>query len=83
MGFRGVSKTVDGKLQSAFVLYINGKKAQGQEAFGREVGVMLEEQIPPFLVRLGQVVMESSMVFDAWNTANQEALEEIAGKYLS
>jgi hypothetical protein len=44
---------------------------------------MLEEQIPPFLVRLGQVVMESSMVFDAWNTANQEALEEIAGKYLS
>ena len=72
-----MSKTVDGKLQSAFVLYINGKKAQGQEAFGREVAVMLEEQIPPFLVRLGQVVMESSMVFDAWNTALKHLLRSI------
>jgi ferredoxin-nitrite reductase len=82
LGFRGGSKKVDGKPQSAFVLYINGEQRQGQETMGRELGAIEEKDIPGFLVELGQTVAASGMSFEAWNRADAQALERIAAGYL-
>ena len=83
IGFRGASKMVDGKPQSAFALFVGGCEAQGQEAMGKELGVMLEEKIPAFLVTLGKTVAASGMDFAAWRAANPAAIEEIAAEYLN
>jgi ferredoxin-nitrite reductase len=82
LGFRGGSKKVDGKQQSAFVLYINGEQRQGQETMGSELGAIEEKDIPGFLVELGQTVAASGMSFEAWNRADAQALERIAAGYL-
>ena len=82
IGFRGAVKLVDKKPQSAFVLYINGDERQGHEAMGKEVGTILEEQIPEFLVKLGQTVAASGKNFMDWKDENPEGIEEIAAEYI-
>lgn len=82
LGFRGASKKVDGKACSAYVLYANGDSRQGKEAFGREIGTVAEDQIPVFLVKLGQTVAASGMDYDAWNLANPDELDRIAKEYI-
>lgn len=82
IGFRGASKSIDKKPQSAFVLYVNGDERQGQEAMGRELGTVLEADIPEFLVELGKAVAASGKDFAEWNAQDPEALERIAAKYL-
>ena len=56
---------------------------QGKEAMGRELGTMLEENIPEFLVTLGEAVAESGKDFYTWNRSNPMALEKVASLYLS
>lgn len=82
IGFRGAAKIVDKKPQSAFLLYINGEERQGQETMGKEVGTILEEQIPEFLVKLGKAVAQSGTDFAAWKAANPEGIEAIAAAYV-
>ena len=82
MGFRGASRAVDGKSQPAFMLYINGEERQGQEAMGRELGAILADRIPEFVVKLGKTVAESGLDFTAWNQKNPKALEAVAAEYL-
>lgn len=82
IGFRGAAKMVDKKPQSAFLLYINGEERQGQETMGKEVGTILESQIPAFLVELGRTVAESGKDFTAWKAANPEGIETIAAPYV-
>lgn len=82
IGFRGAAKMIDKKPQSAFLLYINGDERQGQEAMGKEVGTILESQIPEFLVKLGKAVAESGTDFAAWKAANPEGIEAIAAAYV-
>lgn len=79
IGFRGAMKN----RQSAFMLYYGGCSVQGQEAMGRELGTILEEQIPAFLVELGKAVTESGMDYAAWNAQNPGRFEEIAAPYLA
>ena len=74
---------MDKKPQPAFVLFVNGDERQGKEAMGRELGTILETEIPAFLVELGTAVAKSGMDFDAWNTAEPEALERIAARHLA
>ena len=83
MGFRGASKLVDGKPQAAFTFFLGGNSRQGQEAMGRELGVMLEERIPAFLVELGQTVAASGKGFDDWRQADPDGVERIAAPYLA
>ena len=64
LGFRGASRLVDGKPQSAFTLFVGGDGRQGREAMGRELGVMLEERIPGFLVEVGRAA--AAQGFAAW-----------------
>lgn len=83
LGFRGAMKRAGGKPQSAFMLYLNGCEEQGQEAMGRELGTILETEIPAFMVALGKTVAESGMAFAAWNRANPDGVEKIAAPYLA
>lgn len=82
IGFRGGAKKVNGAMEPTFTLYINGNEHQGEEAMGREVGVMLQSEIPNFLVKLGTTVAQSNMDYNAWNEAQPEAINEIAQGYL-
>lgn len=82
MGFRGGVKSVEKKAQPAFVLYINGCELQGKEQMGKEVGTMLEKDIPEFLVTLGKTVAESGMDFAAWREKYPQGIEEAAEKFL-
>ena len=49
---------------------------------GRELGTILETEIPSFLVELGKTVAESGKDFISWKEENPEYLEEIAQKFL-
>ena len=80
MGFRGASKLVDGQPKAAFTLFVGGDDRQGSETMGRELGVMLEEKIPAFLVEVGRAAARQG--FSAWRESEPAALEEIAAKYL-
>lgn len=80
MGFRGASKLVEGKPRSAFTLFVGGDDRQGCEAMGRELGGMLEERIPAFLVEVGRAAADQG--FTAWRETDPAALEAIAAKYL-
>lgn len=82
LGFRGASKSVNGKPQSAFLFYVNGCEAQGREAMGQELGTILEVQIPEFLVKLGQTVAASGMDYTEWNNQNPDGLKELAAEYI-
>ncbi len=82
LGFRGGVKLIDRKPQPAFVLFCSGCDRQGEEQFGREAGVMLEEDIPRFLVQLGNTVRDSGKDFAAWVSDTPGGVEEIAASYL-
>lgn len=81
IGFRGASRLVDGKPRPAFTLYAGGDSRQGEEAMGRELGVILEEHIPAFLVEVGRAA--GTQGFEAWRQADPAALERIAAGYLA
>ena len=83
IGFRGSSKVIDGKPQAAFTFFLGGEERQGQEALGRELGVMLEKDIPAFLVELGRTVANSGKDFDAWRQDDSAAIERLAAPYLA
>ncbi|MGN1405495.1 MAG: nitrite/sulfite reductase, partial [Erysipelotrichaceae bacterium] len=80
LGFRGHTKVIDKVPQVAFMFYAGGNDIQGKETMGKEVGVMLEKDIPDFLIELGKAVEASNLSFDEWYTI--EKAEEIAKKYL-
>lgn len=82
LGFRGASRLVDGKPQSAFTLYVGGCGLQGRETMGKEVGAMLEDDIPAFLTALGRTVAASGMDYAAWSLQNPGAVERLAEEYL-
>lgn len=82
IGFRGASRMVDGKPQSAFALFSGGSSRQGEEALGREVGVLLESDIPLFLVSLGRTVAESGLDFAQWLAAHPDGIDAAARPFL-
>ena len=82
IGFRGASKLVDKKPQPSFALFVNGESRQGAETMGRELGTILESEVPAFLVELGRIVAASGMDFAAWNQANPDGIERVAEPYL-
>ncbi|WP_294497190.1 nitrite/sulfite reductase [uncultured Gemmiger sp.] len=83
IGFRGAAKVVDGKPNAAFTLYAGGCERQGSEKMGRELGVILVENIPVFLVRLGRTVAASGQTFQDWYAANPSEFDKIAAEFLA
>ena len=60
-------KVIDKVAHPAFVLHINGSDYQGKEVMGEEVGTILEEDIPKFLVKLGHTVESEGLDYAQWN----------------
>ncbi|MDO4261564.1 MAG: nitrite/sulfite reductase [Eubacteriales bacterium] len=83
LGFRGAAKSVDGKSQPAFVLYIGGQQEQGREAMGREAGTILQSRIPEFLVKLGQAAAASGKSFGDWMAEDPQRVDRVAEEYLA
>lgn len=81
LGFRGASKSVDGKAQSAFLLYVNGCELQGQERMGHEAGTILETDIPAFLVKLGKTAAASGKGFHEWFAENPDGIDNAAKEF--
>ena len=67
----------------AFTLHFGGCDLQGHERMGEQVGAMLQEQIPAFLVELGKAVENSGMNYQEWIECHEEDAKEIAKKYLA
>lgn len=82
LGFQGGVRSVDGKPQPAFTLLVKGNERQGQENLGKPLGMMLQVQIPDFMVELGKTVASSGMGFDAWFEKKDQDFRTLAGKYI-
>lgn len=82
LGFRGASKSVNGKAEPAFAFYVNGQDTQGEERFGDEWGVMLATDIPKFFVELGTVISEEKVSYEQWYKKNMDTLKNIVEPYL-
>lgn len=82
LGFRGASKSVNGKAEPAFAFYVNGQDTQGEERFGEEWGVMLATDIPKFFVELGTVISEEKISYEQWYKKNMDTLKNIVEPYL-
>ena len=82
LGFRGASKSVNGKAEPAFAFYVNGQDTQGEERFGEEWGVMLATDIPKFFVELGTVISEEKVSYEQWYKNNMDTLKNIVEPYL-
>lgn len=81
LGFRGaVKQTPDGP-KPAYAIFEGGCDALGKEAFGTDLCVMTEENIPKFLVELGETITDAGMTYDAWIKEHRKDLETLAKKY--
>ena len=82
LGFRGASKSVNGKAEPAFAFYVNGQDTQGEERFGEEWGVMLATDIPKLCVELGTVISDEKVSYEQWYKKNMDTLKNIVEPYL-
>lgn len=82
LGFQGGVKKVDGVVQPAFTLLLNGNTQQGNEKFGEPLGTILQAKIPEFVVKLGKTVAASGLDFTSWLEMNAEAFRALASEYL-
>lgn len=82
IAFRGgVKQTADGP-KPAFAMYVGGCEKKGSEAFGRDMGIIKETDIPQMLVEIGRAVAAAGMDYEAWIKEYESELEEIVKKYV-
>lgn len=82
LGFRGgVRQTPDGP-KPAFAVFESGCDLQGEEAFGADLGVMLESEIPEFLAELGKEISSKNMTYEQYIEEYHDKFMEIVEKYI-
>lgn len=82
LGFRGgVKQTPDGP-KPAFAVYEKGCESFGKEAFGTDLGVMLEEEIPEFFAELGNAITDAETTYDSFVEQHRDTFMEIVEKYI-
>lgn len=82
IGFHGGVKMIDKVAHPAFTLHVNGCDVQGQECMGTQLGVILQDDIPAFLVEIAKAAADAQMEFTQWFAQDRETFETIAQKYL-
>lgn len=82
LGFHGGARRVDGVMEPAFTLHVNGADGQDQARFGESLGVMLERDIPKFLKKVGRAVSASGVTFEEWYPEHSDQFREMAGEYI-
>lgn len=82
LGFRGgVKQTPDGP-KPAFAVFEKGSEPFGKEAFGIDLGVMLEEEIPEFFAELGKAISKDETIYDYFVENNRDTFINIVKKYI-
>lgn len=82
LGFRGgVKQTPDGP-KPAFAVYENGSEAFGEEVFGTDLGVILEDKIPDFFVEIGKAVTAAETDYETFVRNNHDDFMAIVEKYI-
>ncbi len=82
LGFRGgVKQTPEGP-KPAFAVYEMGCPIEGEESFGKELGVMLESDIPEFLAELGRELMARDLIYSDFIQKYHEDFLKIANRFL-
>ena len=82
LGFVGGVKTIDKVPHPAFTLMVGGIDAAGGEQFGRLAGVLLQEDIPQFIVELGRTVQAANSTFDEWYPAHTDVFNALVQKFV-
>lgn len=81
LGFRGgVKQTPEGP-KPAFAVFEQGCETAGKEAFGEDLGVMLESEIPEFLAELGKEIAASRQTYEQFTEKHRDKFMEIVQKY--
>ena len=81
IGFRGAMKQSADGPKPAFAIYTGGCAYQEKEIltdFGKSIAV---EDIPKFLVELGETISAADTTYDKWIDNNKNKLEELIEKY--
>ncbi len=82
IGFHGGVKVIDKVPNPSFTLHINGCDHEGEERFGEKLGVILEKDIPAFLIEVAKAVSAAGMTYENWYPGHQEELEAVAKPFL-
>lgn len=82
IGFHGGVKMVDKLPLPAFTLHINGNEEEKNERFGEQLGVILERDIPDFLIEVGKEVEASGGTYETWISENPDRIKMAASKFL-
>lgn len=82
IGFRGGKKQTPDGPKFAYAVYDNGCERLGQENFGKELGVMIEDEIPEFLVELGKAVSALGLDYETYREQYPEQFEQIVANYI-
>lgn len=81
LGFRGAVKQSPDGPKAAFAVFEGGDEIYGKEQFGNETNVMIEENIPKFLIELGQIISSDNTKYNLWIEKNHDVLLELIKKY--
>lgn len=81
IGFRGNLKVIDKKPVPAFSLFLYGNDEQGKEKIGEEAGVIAQDDLSKFLIKLGQEVTKSNLPYEEWVLQNPDGVKEIAQEF--
>lgn len=82
IGFHGTAKKIDKTTYPAYFLHVNGREGQKDARMGTRLGIILEKDIPGFLIETGKEAAAAGLDYRRWNEENPGKLEEIAAKYL-
>ena len=82
IGLRGGKKPSEKGMKNAFAVFENGCEKEGEERFGKELGVMYEEDIPEFFAELGHAVEKEKMTYVQFRESYPEKIGQIAQKYI-
>ena len=81
IGFQGAAKSVDGKPESAFKMFVGGSDKLGAAKFGEAGAVILESDLPKFFVDLGKAVASQNMNWETWIAGHGDEFKAIVEKY--
>lgn len=81
IGFAGHSKKVNGKMESAFKLFVNGCANNSELRLGTDTAIILETVIPEFLAALGKEITDCNSTFSEWYPTHQKEFLALAKEY--
>lgn len=82
LGFRGgIRQTPEGP-KPAFAVFEGGCEVEGEESFAKELGVMLESEIPEFLAKLGREIASLHMGYEQFHAQCHDKFMEIVEKFI-